>query len=433
MRARYKVLIFSVALGLLIWIVNAAIDAWIYEYGSLIEMLLTKLTPLQTGHRIVYIIALFVFGIYIYKLLEKRKQVYEALDKQKQELDKKVSELDTLVNISNFMVREDNIGLMLLGIANLIKPAFKYPEMISIRIRYLGKTYESSSFYESDNTVIFDIYVFGKITCKLEVIYRNSSPDIKISNDEAELIQVVSDRIGKTLERRIATGEMRESREQLRALTAHLHSSLEKERISISREIHDELGQVLTALKINLTLLEKHLQQKEQDEETEFLSTELRDMESIIDITIKKVRKLITNLRPEVLDNLGLIEALEWQSAEFQKNTGIKCNFTGNVDSIELDKDITTAIFRIYQEALTNVARHSRATIVKSRFVKNPDSVLLLVSDNGIGINKAKLSADNSFGILGMKERAIICGGTIEFESNEDSGTTVMLNIPYKY
>ncbi len=432
MRARYKVLISSVALGLLIWIANAAIDAWIYNYGSFAEMLITKLSPLETGHRIVYILALLAFGFYVYKLLEKRKQVYEALDRQKKELDKKVSELDTLVTISNFMVREDNIGLMLQGIANLMLPAFRYPGRICISIQYQGLSYRSSNYFESAISDKFDIYVFGKITCKLELFYINLSSELKVSEDEADLIKVVTDRIGKTLERRIATGEMRDSREQLRALTAHLHSSLEKERISISREIHDELGQVLTALKINLTLLEKHLQQKEQDDETEFLATELKDMESIIDITIKKVRKLITNLRPEVLDNLGLIEALEWQSAEFQKNTGIKCSFISSTESIDPDKDITIAIFRIYQEALTNVARHSRATRVKSSFSDTNENLELCISDNGIGINKAKLNADNSFGILGMKERAIICGGTIEFESNEDSGTTVRLVIPNK-
>jgi signal transduction histidine kinase len=191
------------------------------------------------------------------------------------------------------------------------------------------------------------------------------------------------------------------------------------------------LGQVLTALKINLTLLEKHIQQNDSSQENDFLITELNDMESIIDITIKKVRKLITNLRPEVLDNLGLIEALEWQSAEFQKNTGIKCNYSSNVESIDLEKDIPIAIFRIYQEALTNVARHSRATRVSSNFLKNHQDIQLRVSDNGIGLNNTKLNPENSFGILGMKERAIICGGTIEFESNEDSGTTVILKIPY--
>lgn len=431
MKTRDKILIYSIVLGLLIWVTYALIDVFVFRTGSFGAMLWISLSTMEIVHRVVLIVAIFAFGLYVRNLLVKRKFALGITEKQKSDLDKRMRELNSLYTISNYIVREGNVDVMLKGICDLLCPAMQYHDLVSARVIYGGREYMNDNFSVTDNKVSFDVQVFGSNKGKLELFYRTNNSRNRLQKEEEDFVRVITDRIGKTLERRLAMQEVQVSREQLRALTAHLHSSLEKERISISREIHDELGQVLTALKINLTLLGKHILQKGHNEENDFIITELKDMESIIDITIKKVRKLITNLRPEVLDNLGLLEALEWQSSEFQKSTGIKCKYIANIEDLNLDKDKTIALFRIYQEALTNVARHSKATKVDSSFLRSDKCLLLRISDNGVGINKSKLTVEGSFGILGMKERAIICGGSLDFETNDEGGTTVICRIPY--
>lgn len=137
-------------------------------------------------------------------------------------------------------------------------------------------------------------------------------------------------------------------------------------------------------------------------------------------------------MRPKLLDDIGLISALEWQAGEFQKRFGIMCKMNQMLDEIKVDPDVGLSIFRIFQEALTNIARHSNATEVKINISQSTDSILLSISDNGIGIPSRKLDSNSSIGIIGMKERASIAGGTLEFISGNGLGTEVRLSIPTK-
>src|SRR3954453_7891541 len=215
---------------------------------------------------------------------------------------------------------------------------------------------------------------------------------------------------------------LRESEEKLRRLAAHLISVREEERAHIAREIHDELGQVLTGLKMEVTWLAKRLREKPLIEKTD-------SMCKLIDTTVQTVRKIATGLRPEMLDDMGLIAAVGWQAKEFQKRTGIRCR-AKLPPEVKFDIDIATTVFRIFQEILTNVARHSRATRVDIDLDISDERVALVVVDNGIGIPDAKLTAKKSLGLLGMQERALLFGGDVSLNGTPGHGTRVSVTIP---
>jgi PAS domain S-box-containing protein len=220
-----------------------------------------------------------------------------------------------------------------------------------------------------------------------------------------------------------AENELKETTEEIQKLTAHLQHIREEERTGIAREIHDVLGQQLTALKMDTSWLRKNI--------TEGRAVErLGDMAGLIDETIKAVRKISSELRPGVLDDLGLVAALEWQTSQFEKNTGIKASFKSSVSELPLGGSIATNIFRIYQEALTNVARHSGATGVHA-YLAVADGVLELnVRDNGTGFDMQVAKQKKSLGIIGMRERARLFHGELEIGNNLPSGTVLHLKVP---
>lgn len=231
-------------------------------------------------------------------------------------------------------------------------------------------------------------------------------------------------------ERKQAERELNKSREQLRALTGHLHDTMERERVSISHDIHDELGGVLTALKIDLTLLERGLEKNSASKDDDLSLKEIRAMKQTIDATIGKMREFVRRLRPEVLDDLGLVAALEWQMQEFHKRIGVEYAFKSEATALEVEENCAIAVFRIFQEALTNIARHANASKVVVQISQNQDHALIKVIDNGIGIPAAKLAAPATFGLLGMRERALMFGGEVDIASALGEGTTVIIKVP---
>ena len=218
--------------------------------------------------------------------------------------------------------------------------------------------------------------------------------------------------------------ELQDSREQLRNLTVYLQSVREQERTNIAREIHDELAQSLTALKMDLSWLSHKLPSEEGS-----LIEKTKSMNSLIDSTIHTVKRISAELRPGILDDLGLVAAIEWQAEEFQNRTGISCRVTVDPDDIAVDQDLATAIFRIFQETLTNVARHARARKVTVNLKKRTGKLTLRVKDNGIGITDEQISDSQSFGLIGMHERVIPWDGKISFKGIPDKGTTVTVSV----
>lgn len=227
-------------------------------------------------------------------------------------------------------------------------------------------------------------------------------------------------------ERMRAEEQLQSSNEKLRALATRLLAVREEESIRIAREIHDELGSVLTGLKMDISWLSKKL----TDQGDAALQKKFREMSELIDETVQKVRNISTELRPAILDDLGLAAAIESQCREFQKRTDIKCRIISLSEETELHPDKATALFRIFQEILTNIARHSGATSIEISMEEVDVNLVLKVSDNGKGIKESNISDPKSLGILGMLERAFVFGGQIEITGEEGKGTAVTVRIP---
>jgi two-component system, NarL family, sensor histidine kinase UhpB len=211
--------------------------------------------------------------------------------------------------------------------------------------------------------------------------------------------------------------------EQLSAVSRRLMRVQEEERTRIARELHDELGQLLTAAKLELSPLRESVAVPES-------IARVQRVLALLDRTLESVRRIAYELRPPLLDDLGLASAIESEVSAFQKRMGIECEISVRSTEIELDSERSTAIFRIVQEALTNVARHAHATRVEIRLRQSPSEVLLDVRDNGRGITPEQFEDSRTLGLLGMRERVRQFGGTIGIEGVSGRGTIVTVRIP---
>ncbi len=230
---------------------------------------------------------------------------------------------------------------------------------------------------------------------------------------------------GERTERRRTEEQLRQSREQLRALSVYLQHVREEEQIRIAREVHDELGQSMTGLKLQLTWLSRRLPKN-----ANALREKTKTMAAHIDETIQAVRRIATELRPGVLDTAGLLAALEWQANKFQAETRIVCTVKAEVQGEVWNQDLNTAFFRSFQEALTNVIRHAKATKVDVRLTETSNHLTLEVRDNGRGISEAEIHNTRSIGLLGVSERAALLGGTMTIEGRSGKGTVMTVRIP---
>ena len=228
-------------------------------------------------------------------------------------------------------------------------------------------------------------------------------------------------------EQRRAEEELANSREQLRNLSIYLQSVREKESTRIAREIHDELGQSLSAIQMDLAWLGPRL-----PADDELVTAKVQRMRRLVDTTIDTVHRITTELRPILLDDLGLLAAMEWQVQEFQERTGIECKARLDFDDTVVEKELATTLFRVFQETLTNVVRHAGATLVKVQLSRKKGDLCLDVSDNGKGITAAQISNPKSFGIVGIRERVHLWGGTVTVTGKARKGTTIKVRIPLK-
>jgi signal transduction histidine kinase len=257
---------------------------------------------------------------------------------------------------------------------------------------------------------------------------KNGATDYVLKLRLSRLAPAVHRALRETRERadrREALEQLRQSHEQLRALSIYLQHIREEERIRISRAVHDELGQALTGLKIDLSWLGSKLPRK-----MEPLITKTREMTDHIDETIKTVRRISTELRPGILDHLGLVAAIEWQANEFQSRTGIQCKCGSSLRRTILEEELNTAFFRIFQETLTNIIRHANATRVEVRLAEVRNRLTLEVKDNGCGITHEQIANVHSIGLLGMRERAALLGGEVNIRGTPGRGTHVTVTIP---
>ena len=242
--------------------------------------------------------------------------------------------------------------------------------------------------------------------------------------EELELIARVTHVAGIAIERR-------QLDDRLRALTGHVEAAREDERTAMAREIHDELGQALTALKMDVTWVSRNVQAA-PGHSGAALDSRLAGMSTLIDGVIDQVRRISTQLRPGVLDDLGLAAAIEWQLRDFAKRSGVDCRFDSNAHDTRFERDVSTAVFRILQETLTNVARHAHARHVDVSLIEDDRHLRLQVLDDGAGISRQPASMPASLGLLGMHERAHRLGGTLSVSGAPGAGTRVIVDVPLR-
>lgn len=339
--------------------------------------------------------------------LSERKQAEEELRKRTEEI-KSLSKFPSENPSPVLRVRSDEIvfyanspALDLLndgnsGIGRLILPCFR---------QAISQAFESRSRREID------------VKYKKQVFSFEIMPVA-----DADYVNIYGRDI---TERNRAEEKLRNSREQLRNLSRELQSAQEEERSRISREIHDELGQALTALSLDLAWIKRSIPQAPKS-----VLNQIRSMTRFIDTTIERVQAIATELRPEILDVLGICDALKWHTDEFIKRTGIDCQLTWSPENIQLDPDRSTAFFRIYQEALTNVARHANASKVAIFFKQDQNLFKLEIKDNGKGIEEGQFSNPKSLGLIGINERSLLLGGTVQIQGSPEEGTTITVCIP---
>ncbi len=249
----------------------------------------------------------------------------------------------------------------------------------------------------------------------------------KFKGNLEDLVEEKTANLKDEIIRRTKTeSELKYKTEVLSSLTKSLQSIREEESTKIAREIHDELGQALSAIKIELMWLVK-----KYPGETDY-NRKIMQVGGIVDETIKNVRRISASLRPKLLDQLGFLPAIEWQVKEFERRTRIKCDIDIEDEEIKLNPIASSTMFRIFQESLTNIARHSGATRAALSFDSSPDSLTMIIKDNGTGFSKDYKNKKHSLGIVGMEERAHSLGGVLEIDKYPGGGTQVMVNIPLK-
>lgn len=226
-------------------------------------------------------------------------------------------------------------------------------------------------------------------------------------------------------ERKKAQEAMKETSEQLRQLTAHLLYVREEERKRIGREIHDELGQQLTAIKMDVAWIDK-----KTPPENEAFKTKLKNVITLLNGGNQSIRRILNELRPVILDDYGLLEALKWQAQQFTGNTGIPVTFKTTETQIKIAEEIATCVFRVFQEALTNITRYAKADKVVVSLDIDDENILLNIEDNGAGFDMELTKTKKTFGILGMKERVVSLNGNFDLNSVVGKGTRIRISLP---
>ena len=244
-----------------------------------------------------------------------------------------------------------------------------------------------------------------------EIDYEGNQAQLVLATDETEKLAVAEN--------------LEKSHAELRDLAMHLETVRETERTHMAREIHDELGQQLTGLKMDIAWLNRRI-----TSEDVHVKNKLTDTLKLIDNTVVTVRRIATQLRPSILDDLGVVSAMEWQSEEFEKKTEIHTKFISNVAVLNINPDIATNIFRIYQECLTNIVRHADASKVKVSLTANEGLLHLSISDDGIGFDMTAIAHKKTLGLRGIQERVLLLKGNYKIESAPLKGTELSIVVP---
>lgn len=344
---------------------------------------------------------------------------------------RKLKEIDSLNHIPIIMLTaaridaESKIKALNLGAdAFLAKPIEELELMAQIRAMLRIK--KSEDILRNEKDYLDEVIKERTKNLELEIIKRSETENnlrsslSEIENSKRASLNLMEDLQLEITEKDVAQKGLEKSKLQLRELNIHAQNIREKERTDISREIHDVIGQALTALKFDLSWIQKHAKIS-----NEKVLSKIVEMNKLIDETTSSVQRISTELRPGILDDLGLTYALEWQCSEFERRSEIKCRLKLSPKDISINEKISVGLFRIVQESLTNVARHAKATKVKVVLLKGKNRVELKIIDNGIGINEENTKDPKSLGLLGITERAFSINADVSFLGKKDIGTEV--------
>ncbi len=403
--------------------------------------------------------------------LDRMRQKITELEKGKAErkqtehdLNERVKELECLYSIANIVERPGiSLNELYQEVTNLLPVSWQYPEIACARIIINDKEFSTANYVETHWKLASTIKVREIKTGVVEVNYLEARPEIgegPFLKEERLLIDAVAGRLGRVAERMLAeealakakdeleirvrerTAELAKANEdlsremsvrkraedELRALSRQLVETQENERRTISRELHDQVGQSLTALGINLNIIQTQISDKAPD----LLRSRLDESLSLVEQTTERIRDVMANLRPPVLDDYGLVAALHWYGEQFARRTGIAVTVEGEEPVPRLETRVENALFRIAQETLNNAAKHAKATQVTVTIEVDNGTLRMVIADDGVGFDPARLptpGVNRGWGLLTMRERAEVVGGVFRIESRPGSGTRLIVEV----
>lgn len=416
-----RLVLIGVGLGGLFWIIESALHILFFRHSGFVEQILSPEAH-EAWMRLIVVGLFFLFGIYAQWLVDERRRARDGL---------------RLANAELTQIFETSADGM-----RVIDPAFNVLRANQTFCALAGQTKQEAvgkkchegfrgPLCHSDGCPMTRILGGeDRVECDVEKVRQDGSPvpcivtATPFRDAQGRIVGIVED-FKDISERKRTEEQLRRSQSRLRELTAYLESAREKERTRVAREIHDELGQSLTALKLDVHWLAHRLPL-----DPPVLLRKAEDMQDLIDRNIEFVQRVCSELRPGLLDNLGLSAAMEWQSNEFQGRTGIECDLQACPEEVVLDQARSTALFRVFQETLTNVLRHAGATRVRIRLEDRSEAIVLEVSDDGKGITPEEVSDPRSFGLMGIRERVHAFGGNLDIDGRPGQGTTVRVTLP---
>lgn len=420
--AKQAVLILiGIGLGVIFWVLESAVHILVFQDDSFLKQIYSP--ELHEMWMRFTVVGMFIsFGVYSQWIVNARKRAEEAAKLANIELTQIFETAADAMRIVDKNFNVQRVNETFLSLSGINRESAIGKKCYEVFHGPLCKTSACplTRILNNEDRVECDSDKLRKDGTKIPCIVT-ATP---FRGPDGELIGIVED-FKDISDRKRTEEKLIESRKSLRDLASHLQVVRDEERGRIAREIHDEMGQALTVLKMDLHWLGQRL-----PDATEVLTGKTMAMSKLIETTIQSVKKICSELRPQLLDDFGLSAAIEWQAEEFGNRTGVQFEIISDPEDIILDNDHSTAIFRIFQETLTNITRHANATRVQVILKENSGVIEMEIRDNGKGIKEEEILNPKSFGLIGMRERTHFFGGNFKISGSRDKGTTVKVSIP---
>lgn len=419
-----RLVLIGILLGILSWIVESFVHSRIFyeQYAGFMDHFLVSDVH-ELWMRLTIVILFISFAVYAQRIVKALRVAEQAVKQVNMEL---IQIFDTSADGMRVIDKDFNtlrVNKTFLELAGISEEGIEGRKCYEV---FMGATCHTRRcpllrIQMGEERIEYDALKIRQDGTEVPCIV--TATPFRDSN--GKLIGIVED-FKDISDRKRTEEELHRSHEQLRIVASHLEMAREQERRAMAREIHDELGQSLTGLKMDINWLSGHLNDQEVN-----VYEKMMDMDRQLDHTVHTVQRLSSELRPCLLDDLGLSAAIEWHANTVRDRLGIAIDVVSIPEDISLDESCSTTVYRIFQEALTNIARHSGANQVEILLIRKKEKVTLTVKDNGRGITEEQLNDTNSFGLVGMRERTALLNGSLKIKSRPGHGTTVFLSVPY--